>query len=219
MGDTRNEIKRYLLTFRIAFAKKSLSRTEHGMLPAAVGAVSWRDLVLLPFRSSGPGNVILWKQTEETLSAHHQARHHCGERIFLILCCSQIWRRGNIEVPQLPPYQPTSLSPLTRSVASFTSLSDSATRPQMNSALLLYISVHCLSISCVSASAFNWFLKAAQWECRVLDSLDWQTACFSSILWCQYICASQGHFAKFTCQKPRILFALHLCACNSVTVL
>lgn len=162
------------------------------MLPAAVGAVSWRDLVLLPFRSSGPGNVILWKQTEETLSAHHQARHHCGERIFLILCCSQIWRRGNIEVPQLPPYQPTSLSPLTRSVASFTSLR--WTQPCFFTSLFT-----------VSASAefllllLTGCLKAAQWECRVLDSLDWQTACFSSIFRCQCICVSQGHFAKFTC--------------------
>lgn len=212
-------MKRYLLRFRIVFVKKSLSRTEHGMYQLPWVLWAGVTLVLLTFRSSGLGDVILWKQTEEALSAHHQARHHCGERILLILCCSQIWRRGNIEVPSSLPASPPPLllwqgawlaSPLL--VTQRQGLR--WTRP------CFFTSLFAVSGSAVFLLLLlTYWLKAAQGECRVLDSLDWQTACFSSILWCQRICVSQGHFAKFTCQKPRILFALHLCACNSVIVM
>lgn len=124
--------------------------------------------MLLTFRSSGLGDVILWKQTEEALSAHHQARHHCGERILLILCCSQIWRRGNIEVPSSLPASPPPLllwqgawlaSPLL--VTQRQGLR--WTRP------CFFTSLFAVSGSAVFLLLLltDW-LKAAQGECRVL---------------------------------------------------
>lgn len=48
------------------------------------------------FRSSGLGDVLLWKQAEETLPAYHQARHHRGECLLTVLRRGQIRRRGNV---------------------------------------------------------------------------------------------------------------------------
>lgn len=56
-------------------------------------------IILDIHRIAGPGNLILWKPTEEVMSAYYQERHHCGERFLPAVCGHQIWCWGNATPP------------------------------------------------------------------------------------------------------------------------
>ena len=47
-------------------------------------------------RPAGPGHLLLWKPPEASVSADHQERNHCGQRLHPAVCCHTIWRGGTI---------------------------------------------------------------------------------------------------------------------------
>lgn len=80
------------------------------------------------FRSFGLSHILLWKPAEKALSAHYQAWNYGGECLFIILCCSQIRCRGNINSKLKPtPPAPCALPPTlflheTRNMSNFVSV-------------------------------------------------------------------------------------------------